>query len=58
MVYTLICRLAIGSTLGDRSFAASTTHADAVDDITLFGLVAEAASLVGAAWAGGTVADL
>ena len=58
LVHTLICRLAIGSPLGDRSLAASTAHADAVDDITLFGLVAESTSLVGAGWAGGTVADL
>jgi len=48
LVDTLIGRLAIGSTLGSRSLAATTTNTNAVDDIALLGFVPETASLVGA----------
>ena len=58
LVYTLIGGLAIGGSLGDRSLAASTANADAIDNISLLGLVSKAASLVRAGGAGGTVADL
>jgi len=58
LVHTLVGGLAIGGSLGYRSLAASTADANAVDDISLFGLIPEAAGLVGARGAGGTVADL
>ena len=50
--------LTIGGTLGDRALAATTADTHAVDDIALLGLVAEAASLVGAAGPRGTVDDV
>jgi len=58
LVHTLVGGLAVSGSLGDRSLAASTADADAVDDVSLLGLVSEAAGLVGARGAGGTVADL
>lgn len=48
----------IGGTLGHWALAASTAHADAVDNVALLGLVAQAASLVGARGARGTVDDI
>lgn len=44
--------------LGRGPLAASTTDADAVDNVALLGLVPEAASLVGARGAAGAVYDL
>lgn len=57
LVHTLVGRLAVGGTLGNRPLATSTTDADAVDDISLLGLVSETASLVGTGWSRGTMAD-
>jgi hypothetical protein len=48
----------IGGTLWHWPLAASTAHADAVDNVALLGLVAQAAGLVGARGAGGAVDDI
>jgi len=48
----------VGGTLGDRLLATTTADAYAVDDITLFGLVSEAAGLVGTRGPRGTVDDV
>lgn len=48
----------IGGALGNRSLAATTADAHAVDDVALLGLVSEAAGLVGARGARGTVDDV
>jgi hypothetical protein len=48
----------VGGTLGSRALAATTSHANTVDDISLLSLVAETAGLVGARWAGCTVDDI
>ena len=48
----------IGGTLRDGLLAATATDTDAVDDIALLGLVAEAAGLVGAAGSRGPVDDV
>lgn len=45
----------IGGTLRGRALAATTADTHAVDNVALLGLVAEAASLVGARRAGGAV---
>lgn len=45
----------IGGTLRGRALAATTTDTHAVDNVALLGLVAEAASLVGARRARGAV---
>jgi len=58
LVHTLVGGLAIGGSLGDRPLAASTADADAVDNVSLLGLVSETTRLVGARGAGGTMADL
>lgn len=50
--------LAIGGTLGGGPLAATTADANPVDDITLLGLVSEAASLIGAGRAGRAVDDV
>lgn len=55
VVDTLANGLAVCRTLGDGLFAVATTDTDAVDDVALLGLVAQAASLVGARGARGTV---
>ena len=47
-----------GSTLGNGLLAATTTNADAVDDIALLGLVSEAAGLVGTAGTRSPVDDV
>lgn len=44
--------------LGNGPLATSTANADAVDNVALLGLVTEAAGLVGARRAAGTVNDL
>ena len=44
--------------LGSGPLATSTADADAVDNVTLLGLVTETAGLVGARRAAGTVDDL
>ena len=48
----------VGSALGSLAFAATTSHADAVDDVSLLGLVSETAGLVGARGARGAVDDI
>ena len=48
-------RLAIGSTLRNWAFAATTTHTNPIYDITLLGLVAQSARFIGPGWAGGPV---
>jgi len=58
LVHTLVGGLAICGSFGDRPLATSTADTDAVDDVSLLGLVSEAAGLVRARGAGGTVADL
>lgn len=45
-------------TLGDRLFPVTTADTDAVDDISLLGLVTEAASLVRARGTGSAVDDV
>lgn len=57
VVDTLADGLAVGGTLGGGLFAVTATDTDTVDDVALLGLVPEAASLVGARGAGGTVDD-
>jgi hypothetical protein len=52
VVDTLADGFTEGSTLSDRLFAVTAAHTDTVDDIALLGLVAKAASLVGARRAG------
>lgn len=47
-----------GGTLRGRALAASASHANTVDDISLLGLVTETAGLVGAGWAGSAVDDI
>ena len=49
---TLTDGLAVGGTLGDVLLAVTAADTDAVDHVALLGLVAEAASLVGARGAG------
>lgn len=46
-----------GGTLGCLTLATSTADTHAVDNITLLGLVTQAAGLVGARWAGSAVDD-
>ena len=58
VVDTLADGLAVRRTLRDRLLAVATADADTVDNITLLGLVTEAARLVGARRAGGTVNDV
>ncbi len=48
-------KLTEGSTLADRLLATTTANTDAVDDITLLGLVTKTAGLVWARWAGRAV---
>lgn len=48
-------RRTVSGTLGHRSLAATTADAHTVDNIALLGLVTEAAGLVGARRARGTV---
>ena len=54
-VNTLGLGLAVNDTLGDGSLSTTTTNADAVDDVTLLGLVAQSSSLVGAGGVASTV---
>lgn len=58
LVDTLVGGLAVSSTLASRLLAATTADTDAVDDVALLGLVAEAAGLVGAGGTAGTVDDV
>lgn len=58
LVHTLVDGLSEGGTLVDGLFPSTPTNTDTVHDVTLLGLVTEAASLVGAGWAGGTVDDV
>lgn len=51
LVDTVVGGLAVGGTLGDRALATTAADTDAVDNVALLSLVAEAAGLVGA---GGT----
>jgi len=48
----------VGGTLGGLTLAATTSYADAVDDISLLGLVTETAGLVGAGRTGCAVDDI
>lgn len=48
-------RLAVGRTLRNRAFAATAAHTNPIYDVTLLGLVAQAARLVGPGGAGGPV---
>ena len=45
----------VGGTLWNWALASTTTNANAVDNITLLGLVTETASLIWARWAGSAV---
>ena len=47
--------LTIGTSLGNRTLAATTPHGDTVDDESLLGLVSQPASFVWPGWARGTV---
>ena len=49
---TLVLGLTVNDTLAVRALASTTADSDADDDVTFLGLVAETASLVGAAGAG------
>lgn len=51
-------KLTVSSTFGCRSLASSTTDTDAVDDITLLGLVAQTAGLIWARWTGSAMDDV
>ena len=51
-------QLTVGSAFGCRPLASSTTHTHAVDDITLLGLVAQAAGLIRARWTRSAVDDV
>ena len=53
MVWQTIC-----SALGHWSLPPSPTHTDAINDITLLGLVAQAASFIRPRRAGGTVNNI
>lgn len=55
LVDTLVGGLAVGGTLGGRALAATAADADAVDDVTLLGLVTETTGLVGTRGARSTV---
>lgn len=55
LVNPMVDRLAIGRTLRDRAFAATTAHANPIYDITLLGLVAQPARFIGPGGAGGPV---
>jgi len=52
LVHTVTLGFAICSTLGHRPFAATTTHTNAVDNVTLLGLVSQPASLLRSGWPG------
>jgi len=58
LVDTLVGRLSVGGALGSLPLATSTADADAVDNVTLLGLVSETAGLVGARGAACAVDDL
>ena len=58
LVDTLADGLAVGGTLGDGLLAVTATDTDTVDNVSLLGLVAETAGLVGARGAGRTVDDV
>lgn len=55
LVNTVMDGLAVGRTLRNRAFAATTAHTNPIYDITLLGLVAQPAGLVGPGGAGGPV---
>ncbi len=51
-------QLTVRSTLWHRSLPAPSTDTHTVDDIALFGLVAEATSFIWAGWAGRSMNDV
>jgi len=55
LVNTVMDGLAVGRTLRNRAFAATTAHTNPIYHITLLGLVAQPARLVGPGGAGGPV---
>lgn len=55
LVHTMTGGLTVDLALGDLALTTTTTDTDAVDDVALLGLVAEAASLIGARGTAGTV---
>jgi hypothetical protein len=55
LVDTLVGGLAVGGTLGGRALAPTAADTDAVDDVTLLGLVTETTGLVGTRGARSTV---
>jgi hypothetical protein len=55
LVDTLVGGLAVGGTLGGRALATTAADTDAVDDVTLLGLVTETTGLVGTRGARSTV---
>lgn len=52
LVNTMMHRLAVGRALRNGAFAATTAHTNAIYDITLLGLVAQSARLIGPGGAG------
>lgn len=58
LVHTMASGLTADLTLGNLALAASTADTDAINDVSLLGLVAETASLVGAGGTAGTVDDV
>jgi len=58
LVHSLVGGLAISSTLWHRLLATTTAHTNSVNDVTLFGLVPETASLVWSRWTRSAVDDV
>ena len=55
LINTMMDRLAIGRTLRNRAFAATTVHTSPIYDITLLDLVSQPAHFMGPGGAGGPV---
>lgn len=55
LIDTLVLGLSVDDTLGEGPLAAATADTDTVDDVSLLGLVAKAASLIGARGARGAM---
>jgi hypothetical protein len=58
LVHTLVCGLAVGSTLWHWSLTTTTSDTNSVDNITLLGLVTETTGLVGSRRARSAVDDI
>lgn len=58
LVYTLVGRLTVSGTLGNRSLTVTSADTDTVDDESLLGLVTETTSLIGTRRTRSTVNDV